>query len=263
MIAFVGKGGVGKTSISSALALHLSRHGKTAIVSSDFMSSLRHVFHDNHEGLKVIEMKEKEVAVAWKARYGSEVNTVLRQFFKVDPWILDHIAESPGVAEEFMISSVVDLDNSGEYDYVVWDTAASSSTMHLLMLEKEFYEHLDRDVMLFLKLRDRFHAEKVLDLLEEWKSLSREVWRKLEETAFFLVTTQDELSLLQAIEIREDFARMGLNLRGTICNRCKESAEGEFALKVPEYHGTAREIVEQISRSPMESLLQRLELHHA
>ncbi len=247
LIALVGKGGVGKTTVSSALALELAKKGKTAIVSSDFMSSLRHIFPSDPVGLKVMEMKENEVAEKWKERYGKEVNTVLKQFFNVDPWIIDHIAESPGVAEEFMISTIIDQENSGEYDYVVWDTAASSSTMHLLMLEKEFYEHLDRDVMLFLKLRDRFHTEKVIKLLEEWKDLAKKIWEKLEQTSFFLVTTNDELSVLQAKEIEEDFRQMGLRIHGKICNRCAQGLPEEFILQIPEYHGAAREIVEKIS----------------
>lgn len=247
LIAFIGKGGVGKTTVSSALALELSKSGKTAIVSSDFMSSLRHIFPDEPKSLSVTEMKEKEVAAAWIKRYGKDVNTVLQQFFKVDSWIIDHIAESPGVAEEFMISNILDLDDSGKYDFVVWDTAASSSTMHLLMLEKEFYEHLDRDVMIFLKLRDRFHTEKVLKLLDEWKALARKAWEKLEETSFFLVTTNDELSLIQADEIEEDFNKMNLKIQGRICNRCSKVAGDGYALKVPEYEGSAREIVEKIA----------------
>lgn len=263
LIAFIGKGGVGKTTVSSALALELSKHGRTALVSSDFMSSLRHVFPEDPPGLTVVEMKEKEVAASWKLRYGDNLNTVLRQFFKVDSWIIDHIAESPGVAEEFMISNIVDLDNSGDYDYVVWDTAASSSTMHLLMLEKEFYEHLDRDVMIFLKLRDRFHTEKVLELLDEWKALAGKVWEKLKETSFFLVTTHDDLSLLQSDEIQDDFTRMGLKIQARICNRHDEDASGNYIVTVPEYHGTAREIVRKVSENLNPMLSQFIMPHHA
>ena len=247
LIAFVGKGGVGKTTVSSAFALQLSKKGKTAIVSSDFMSSLRYVFPSDPTGLKVVEMKENEVSAAWKERYGNEVTTVLKQFFDVEPWIVDHIADSPGVAEEFMISNIVDLDNSGEYDYVVWDTAASSATMHPLMLEKEFYEHLDRDVKILLRLRDRFHTDKVMELIEQWKNLAKGVWKKLEETSFYLVTTGDELSLLQASEIDHDFRRMGLRIHDRICNRCKAETENSYALRIPEFSGTARQIVEMIS----------------
>lgn len=252
--AFVGKGGVGKTTISSAFALKLSRLGKTAIVSSDFMSSLRHIFPENPENLEVVELGEKDVAQRWKDRYGEEVGVVLKQFFDVDDWIIDHIANSPGVAEEFMISGIVDMELSGKYDFVVWDTAASSSTMHLLMLEKEFYEHLDRDVRIFLKLRDRFRSHKILELLEEWKTLANKVWNELKETTFMLVTTSDELSLIQATEIRKDFSGMGLKVSGEICNRCADKVQGRYVAYIPELRGSAREIVDRISEVLPENL---------
>lgn len=246
ILAFIGKGGVGKTTVSSAVALELARRGKTAIVSSDFMSSLKHLFPEKVENLDVIELKESEVSKRWKKKYGSEVATVLREFVDVDDWIIDHVASSPGVAEEFMIANIAEMETSGRYDYIVWDTAASSSTMHLLMLEREFYEHLDRDVKIVLRLRDRFRSEKVYKLLEEWKSLANEVWEHVTGSDFYLVTTSDELSLIQAEEIREDLKTMGITVAGNICNRCKDGRNQDFTISLPELKGTAVEIVHRI-----------------
>ncbi len=212
ILAFVGKGGVGKTTISSAVALSLSKYGSTIIVSSDFMPSLRYLFPDKHEGLDVLELKEQEVSEQWKRRYGGEVATILENLFEVDDWVLDHVASSPGVAEEFLISNLVDLELSGKYDYVVWDTAASSSTMHLILLQKEFYEHLNRDVKIYLKLRDVVHTDKILDLLEQWKSLAQKVWSQVLKAKFYIVTTRDELSLVQSKEITADLRTMGIEL---------------------------------------------------
>ena len=48
------------------------------------------------------------------------------QFFIVDSRILNHIDESPREACEFVIPNFVALNDSGEFDFVVWDTAASS-----------------------------------------------------------------------------------------------------------------------------------------
>lgn len=248
IIAFVGKGGVGKTTISSAVALQLSRIGRTAIVSSDFMSSLRHLFPGEHENLAVVELKEKEVAEKWKERYGEEVSVVLDQFVDVDDWIIDHIASSPGVAEEFMIADLVEMELSGKYDYIVWDTAASSSTMHLLMLEREFYEHLDRDVKIYLRFRDRFRSQKVFRLLQEWKDLANRVWKQVRESVFYLVTTSDELSLVQADEITEDLLSMGIEVAGKICNRCRHEAAPDFILAIPELEGSAIEIMNRAGK---------------
>lgn len=248
IVAFVGKGGVGKTSIATAMAMNLAEKGSTSLVSTDFMSSLRQVFPGEHENLTIIELKEKDVARDWKEKYGEQVKAVLDEFIDVEDWFLDHIASSPGIAEEFMIAQLVDLKASGQIGNIVWDTAASSSTMHLLYMEKEFYEHLDRDVKILLRLRDRFRSSKVMKILDEWKDLARSVWSELLKVNFYIVSTTDELSLLQSESIREDLISMGMQIRGTIVNRNKAgSAQIQDAVAyIPELEGSASEIVSQI-----------------
>lgn len=246
--AFLGKGGVGKTSIASAYAMKCASRGKTLIVSTDFMPSLKHIFTDETENLEVVELSEKEVASSWKDRYGKQVSTVLKEFVDVDDWILDHIASSPGVAEEFMISNIMEIEASGKYQNVVWDTAASSSTMHLLYLEREFYEHLDRDVRIYLRLKNRFRLSGAYKILEEWKALANNVWEGLTKTRMYLVTTEDELSLLQADEIERDLGEMGLDFKGRIYNRCRndEIVHVRESLSIPELSGSAIDVAESI-----------------
>ena len=248
LLAFVGKGGVGKTTVASAVALRLSEIGRTALVSSDFMPSLKYLFQGVHENIDILEMKESEVAEKWKLRYGGEVVTLLSNLFEVDEWVLNHIANSPGVAEEFMISNIIDLELSRKYDYVVWDTAASSSTMHLILLQREFYDHLSRDIRIYLKLRDTLHMDKVLDLLEQWKLLARRVWRQILSTKFFVVTTNDELSVVQASEIEDDLKTMGIRVGGKIYNRCPGKCDDGALFNIPEVRGSARQIVDEISK---------------
>lgn len=246
--AFVGKGGVGKTTVSSAVALNASRKYRTALVSTDFMSSLRVLFPEDRDNLTVIELSESEVAEKWKKRYGKEVLSVLSEFVDVEDWILDHIAGSPGVAEEFMMANIVEIDESGKYDLVIWDTAASSSTMHLLLLQREFYEHLDRDVRIFMKLKDRLRFKGASKILEQWKQLASSVWASLSKSKFYLVSTQDELSVLQADDIENDFKSMGLKMEGRIYNRCRREVEvrDPVLAAFPEYEGSAIHIVNEI-----------------
>ncbi len=246
IFAFVGKGGVGKTTVSSAVALALSEIGKPVLVSSDFMPSLHHIFPIDIPDMKVIELRGREIAEAWKSRYGRDVKLILNEFVDVDDWILDHVAYSPGVAEEFLISNIAEIEQSGKYDYVVWDTAASSSTMHLLFLEREFYGHLDTDVRIYLRLRDRFRSQKILKLLEEWKDLANRVWEQMMKTRFFVVTTSDELSLLQTDEIVADLKSMGFEGIESICNRCDRPSRPGFSFIIPELKGTSRGIVEDV-----------------
>ncbi|MEB2793263.1 MAG: ArsA family ATPase [Caldisphaeraceae archaeon] len=260
--AFVGKGGVGKTTIASAVALRLSERGKTIIVSSDFMPSLKYIFRDSRKNLDVVAISEKEVAEKWKERYGRDVLTVAREIADVDEWIVDHIARSPGVGEEFLLSNIVEIDLSKEYDYVVWDTAASSSTMHLLLLEREFYDHIDRDIKFFVRVKDKFRSKKVFDLLNEWKRLAESVWNHIKNSQFFLVSTPDELSLLQAEEIKEDLESMGIKVRASIYNRCDDACRKELHMKaevfIPEFRGSASSIVNKIAEYLPESFIERL-----
>ena len=147
-----------------------------------------------------------------------------------------------------MISNIMELDLSRKYEYVVWDTAASSSTMHLIFLQKEFYDHLSRDVKIYLKLRDTVRSDKILSLLERWRTLATNVWKQLLSTRFFLVTTGDELSMVQAYQIRDDLRKMGIEVVSTICNRVSTGCKGNMKINVPETRGSARDIVYSVYR---------------
>ncbi len=214
------------------------------------MPSLRYIFREPIPNLDVIELSEREVSKRWKERYGTEVSEVLKEFVNVEDWIVDHIANSPGVAEEFMIANIVELEDSGNYDHIVWDTAASSSTMHLLLLESEFYEHLDRDVRIYLRLKNRFRMSKTSDILDEWKDLADRVWNRVKESRYHIVTTMDELSLIQTGEIKRDIASMGLEIDSIIYNRCEKVPANREprSIIIPELKGDSMEIVKSMQK---------------
>jgi len=247
ILSFIGKGGVGKTSIAAAYALELANIGRTIAVSTDFMPSLRYVLTKDDK-LEIVELTENEIAEKWIQKYGEDVFTIVSEFINTDRSILSHIASAPGVPEEFMISSIVDLEDSGKYDYVIWDTAASSATMHLLALEKDFYNHLGRDIEFYLRVKDRFGSHKVMQVLNQWRELANYVWKKLESSHFFLVTTDDDLSRIQAREIENDFHRMGLRVDFKICNRFghRHADIPDCEIILPEFEGNSREVVNSI-----------------
>ena len=244
--AFIGKGGVGKTSIASAYALLCAEKSRTAIVSTDFMPSLKYIFPEKIRNLDVMEISEGDISKEWIEKYGDQVHSILSELFDADEGIIEHIASSPGVAEEFMISKVVEMDKSGEYDYIIWDTPASSSTMHLLALEKDFYEHLDRDIRFYLLVKDKFRLSKTKKILREWQELANDVWKSLEETMFYLVFTGDELSIIQSEEIRREFEKMGLSVDRNIFNRYREGMGVKGDVSIPELDGNARNIVNRM-----------------
>ena len=78
IIAFVGKGGVGKTSVSSAFALELARFGKTLIVSTDFMPSLQFIFTPL-DNVSVITAKEQYESISRIIREEGTIPLNVRQ----------------------------------------------------------------------------------------------------------------------------------------------------------------------------------------
>ncbi len=240
--AFIGKGGVGKTTLASSYALVCSEYGSTALISTDTMPSLNYMFPEKIKNLSVYEISEEEIANEWIEKYGDEVYSILSNFFEVDKDIISHIANAPGVPEEFMISKIVEIKNSKKFDYVIWDTPASSSTMHLLYLENDFYNHIGRDIRFYLKMKDAFKVSKTLDILEEWKHLAENVWNEVKSSNFYLVHTDDELTIVQSNQIRLDLKRLGISISKTISNRTRK---GISEISVPELNGTAREIAQK------------------
>ena len=163
-ILFVGgKGGVGKTTIASALALVAAESGrKVLIVSMDPAHSLGDVFG--------IRIGNREVALAdgvWglevdpDAEAESHVRTVKaslkrlvapKMYREIDRQ-LDLARDAPGTVEAAVLERMSDLmaDATSRFDLVVFDTAPTGHTIRLLSLPEVMaawsdgmLEHRDR-----------------------------------------------------------------------------------------------------------------------
>ncbi len=95
IVMFTGKGGVGKTTASSATAIHFARSGlHTLLISTDPAPSLSDMFDRNVNGvitpiesvpdLSVVELDYDLIVELWKEKYGEEVYAVASSFLPVD-----------------------------------------------------------------------------------------------------------------------------------------------------------------------------------
>lgn len=146
-IIFVGgKGGVGKTTVAAAVALHLADRGRRAlVVSTDPAHSLGDVFSVS------IGDRPRELAPRLQGLeidpdaqvdgYLAEVKQSMREL--VQPSMYHEIdrqvelaRSSPGSVEAAMLERVSELmiDESGTYDAIVFDTAPTGQTLRLLSL---------------------------------------------------------------------------------------------------------------------------------
>jgi arsenite-transporting ATPase len=248
-----GKGGVGKSTCASAIALHFSRQGKkTLIISSDPTPSLSDIFEmkigDQEtpisavENLYGIEISSEVVLKKWKERFGPEIYEVVSSFASVDYDFVDYIGGAPGIEEEYMLNYILELVESGQYELVVWDTAPAGHTLRLLHLPQIFLRHLEAATKFYMNLYSYFEKLKesvklkrskrtLLEIISGWENLAEKVVsfiRDSQKSEFIIVTIPEALGVKQTERIVKDFDEYQLKVNHLIVNYVITEADCEF-----------------------------------
>lgn len=146
-IFFTGKGGVGKTSIACATAIHMARSGKTVLlVSTDPASNIGQVFGlaigntiteiSQVPGLFALEIDPEQAADAYRERIIEPLRTSLPQA------VIDSVTEQLSGSctteiaafDEFTTLLTDSSGRIGRFDHVLFDTAPTGHTIRLLQL---------------------------------------------------------------------------------------------------------------------------------
>jgi arsenite-transporting ATPase len=253
LIMIGGKGGVGKTTCASAIALHFSRKGKrTLIISSDPTPSLSDIFEmeigdqetpvRDVENLYAIEISSEVVLKKWKERFGPEIYEVVSSFASVDYDFVEYIGGAPGIEEEYMLNYILELVEGGQYDLVVWDTAPAGHTLRLLHLPQIFLKHLEAATKFYMnlysyfeKLKDTVKLKKgkrsLLEIISGWEGLAEKVVQFIRDTQkseFIIVTIPEALGVKQTERIIKDFDQYQLKVNHLIVNYIIQEADCEF-----------------------------------
>jgi len=199
-VFFGGKGGVGKTTMSSAYGLQCARAGlETLVVSTDPAHSTSDVFDqdfgddpapvEGHEGLWAMEIDPDEEVEAHmqeiKRRMNEQVSAAIVN--EIDRQIeLAH--RTPGAYEAALFDRFIDVMRAaateangddgttmttpdGGWDRVVFDTSPTGGTLRLLALPEFLGSWIDRLVA---------KRERSIDLFEKAAIGGKEARRKLE-----------------------------------------------------------------------------------
>ncbi|MGH3350260.1 MAG: ArsA family ATPase [Nocardioides sp.] len=252
-VLFVGgKGGVGKTSVASALALAHAREGaRVLVVSTDPAHNLGHLWdlpvRDDATRLASpgtglvdgIEIDpESVVSTHLKAVRETMHRMLPDRLWPAADRHLELAREAPGTHESAIVDRVAETLALGlaDYDLVVYDTAPSGHTLRLLAMP----EHLTGWTESLLASRDR--AEKfaaaiqglggkdrgadrdaelrrVLVRRRERFATLRDTIRDPGLTSFVVVTTAERLPVLESLALHEQLVKLGIDVGSVVVNR--------------------------------------------
>jgi len=240
LLAFTGKGGVGKTTTAAATAMRFAERGdRTLLLSTDRSPSLSDVLgidvYGNRTsvpdvpGLDALELDFDGIADRWKAEFGEEVYSVISSFMPVDRWVIDYFAEAPGIATQFALSYLLEYYEGDTYDRIVWDTAPAGATIGLIELEEKLYSHLGEAPKFYAKLRaaiNRDVSEDPSKLLDEWRQLAQDCLSmvRADTTAFVIVTNPETLAVKETARIAEKLLDRQINVGAVVANRVLEAS---------------------------------------
>jgi len=150
-----GKGGVGKTTTSSALAAQLAYSRKVLLISTDPAHSLSDAFRMEFDStprripgianLEVMEVNptkvlKDELGEWFKLAEAAGINDLVGKISEFQ----EFLSSLPGIDEATALSSVITLVESGKYDTIVFDTAPTGHTLKLLQLPKVMQAGLEK-----------------------------------------------------------------------------------------------------------------------
>jgi arsenite-transporting ATPase len=154
-IFFSGKGGVGKTTMACATAVHYANEGKkTLIVTTDPASNLADVF-ETEIGHKItpllknlwgMEIDPDKATEEYRERILSPMRAVMPESVMT---VLEEQFNSPCTTEiasfdRFVDFMVAEKEGKGEkYDVVIFDTAPTGHTIRLLELPVDWSKHIE------------------------------------------------------------------------------------------------------------------------
>jgi len=240
---FGGKGGVGKTVMAGAVALHLADLGKrTILASTNPVHSLSGLLDQNVYGKPTAvtgtknfwayEIDTKETIERSKADIKQKIQWFLK-FAEISTQadaFVESATMNPAFEESAMFENMVDLMFKNEYDAYVFDTAPTANARRLLgmssvyslwvnkMLKSREEAKTLRELLSFTKKKEE---DPLMDYLLSFRDRiehARVLLTDKEKTAFFFVTLPEALPIAVVKRFIQWFHDFGIPVGGVLVN---------------------------------------------
>jgi arsenite/tail-anchored protein-transporting ATPase len=222
ILAFTGKGGVGKTVAACAAAREVSDMGRTLLITTDPAAHIGQVLEASvgHEpteissGLWAANIDQRLAAEEYKSKI---LNDARKQGYSEA--LLESVREeleSPCTEEIAIFERFSFYINDPQWEYIVLDTAPTGHTLRLLELPFDYQKQMS------LQRQD---AEQD-DASDASKASIEAVISQMKDpgvTSFFLVAYPEFTPLHESKRAEMDLARVGIKIQGVILNHVLKS----------------------------------------
>src|SRR6266700_1293116 len=238
IILYLGKGGVGKTTISAATAVRSAMMGKrTLVVSTDLAHSLADCLN------RPLTSEPKELAPNLWAQEVNALDEMRRGWSKlqdsvskalrnrgIDSVMAEELALIPGMDEIVSLINIYRNAREGNFDVVVIDAAPTGETVRLLSMPDTFQWYAGRIMNLQSGtlglarplIKAFLPSAEILDAVNELSErvkVLREVLGNPDISSYRPVVNPERMVIKEALRAETYLALFGYPIDGVVCNR--------------------------------------------
>ena len=257
IILYLGKGGVGKTTISAATAARSAALGKrTLVVSTDLAHSLADCLNkplssEPQEMARNLWAQEVNVLDEMRQGWGKlqeRMSELLRKR-GLNSVMAEELALIPGMDEIVSLLNIYRNARDGEFEVVIIDAAPTGETVRLLSMPDTFQWYANRIsginfksatlslarpfIKAFLPSGEVLEAVQVLS--ERVKAL-REVLSNPDISSYRPVVNPERMVIKEALRAETYLSLFGYPIDGVVCNRVIQPANYQDAFMQDMYH---------------------------
>jgi arsenite-transporting ATPase len=238
IILYLGKGGVGKTTVSAATAVYAAALGKrTLVVSTDLAHSLADCLHtpltsEPTELRTNLWAQEVNVLDEMRRGWGKVQESVGKALRKqgIDTVMAEELALIPGMDEIVSLINIYRNAREGDFEVVIIDAAPTGETVRLLSMPDTFQWYAGRlnklqastlnlaRPLLRAVLPNADVLEAVRSLSERVKAL-RAVLSNPDISSYRPVVNPERMVIKEALRAETYLALFGYPIDAVVCNR--------------------------------------------